>query len=934
MKKILAVIFLFVGLYTKAQNVYIPDSNFKAALLANWTINTNGDNQIQVIEANAFTGKINVYNKIIHDLTGIGAFTQLDSLDCSFNYLDTLDLSANTTLTSLDCQHNQLTSLDLTGNTALSYLNCDFNQLTSLNLSSNTALTYLKCRNNQLDSLDFTTTTALTYLECRNNNLTSLDLSANTFLTHIESQNNQLLSLDLPATTVLTFLNCYYNQLTSLDLSANTAITNLNCYHNQITNLDLSANTVIYELDCSLNQLTSLDLSANTAITTLDCSSNQLTSLDVSTNTALTLLSCSWNQITSLDLSTNTAITTLDCSLNQLTSLDLSTNIALTSVACYVNQLTSLDLSANAAITDLSCGANQFTSLDLSANTAITYLNCYNGHLTSLDLSANSALRYLYCLHNQITSLDLSANTAIAYLACDYNKLINLNLKNGNNSSLISFDARYNPNLACIDVDSLNYMNSHFGNYIDSSAVFSTNCSGIEPIQGTVYSDLNANCNYDSTDTPLGNVHLKLYDTTNVLVNQLYTKASGFYRFNVPVGIYKVVLDTTGSYTFQCPQPGIDTTLSTSFADSTNFNVICKEGFDLYVHSITNTGLVFPGQQHNMNINAGDASQWNDLNCSSGIGGTVVITYGGPVSYGGSAAGALVPVVSGNTLTYTIPDFGTITNSTAFAILLNTNTNAVIGDSVCITASITPFSGTETNSGNNTLHLCYAVRNSYDPNTKESYPKTVLPGYHDYFTYKVNFQNTGTAQAFTIKVIDTLAANLDLNTFELLSYSHACEVSIAGNILTANFENINLADSTTNEAASHGYFQYRIKPLPNMPNGTHIKNTAHIFFDFNPAVATNTTINSFQLPNSINELQENEVSIYPNPGTGLFTVSSKSAKDANLKISNVLGEMVYQVQLQKNKAALIDLSLQPKGIYVLRIEEEGKRFLNKKIVIQ
>ncbi|MBL0047470.1 MAG: leucine-rich repeat domain-containing protein [Bacteroidetes bacterium] len=906
------LLFLFTQMVS-AQNVLIPDSIFKSVLVNNSAINTNGDTEIQLSEAVAFAGILEIGSAGINDLTGIEAFTQLSYLDCSFNMLTSLDLSVNTTLTKLYCSYNQLTSLYLPASASIVELYCDSNQLTSLDLSANTAITVLNCGHNQLTSLDLSANTAITVLNCGHNQLTSIDMSNNSAIAELHCGHNQLTSLDLSANNSITHLSCSRNLLTVLNVSTNIAITQLFCDHNHLTSLDLSSNTFLTQLFCDGNSLLNLDLSANTAITYISCAVNQISNLDLSANTALVYLNCFSNHLTDLNLSDNTLIDNLECAHNQLTSLDLSTNIAITKLFCSQNQLDSLDLNVNSALTTLVCSYNQITSLDLSTDTAITTL---------------------YCEHNQLTSLDLSFNRALSTFHCDNNNLSNLKIKNGHNIGLFNFRTTNNPNLSCIEVDSVNFMRNHFSNMVDTFTVFSSNCSGVEPIKGYIFKDTDSNCFYDSWDSPVANVLLKLYDSTNVLVQQIYNKASGFYQFNVPIGSYKVVLDTTGFYTFQCAQPGIDTTIITSFGDTINFDVICKSGIDLNVHSITNTNWVFPGQQHILNINAGDASQWNNLNCSSGIGGTVMITIGGPVAYVGPEAGALVPVVSGNTLTYYIPDFGTINNSTAFAVLLNTSTNAVIGDSVCISASITPSSGAEANTSNNTMHLCYAVRNSYDPNTKESYPITVLPGYNNYFTYKVNFQNTGTAQAFNIKVIDTLAANLDLNTFELLSYSHACEISIARNILTANFENINLADSTSNEAASHGYFQYRIKPLSNQLNGTHIKNTAHIFFDFNPAVATNTTINSFVLPNSINELQENEISIYPNPGNGMFTVSSKSVKDANLKISNVLGEVVYQMQLQKNKAALIDLSNQPKGVYVLRMEEEGKRFLNKKIVIQ
>ena len=43
-----------------AQNVTIPDANFKAALVANASINTNMDSEIQITEANSYSGSINL----------------------------------------------------------------------------------------------------------------------------------------------------------------------------------------------------------------------------------------------------------------------------------------------------------------------------------------------------------------------------------------------------------------------------------------------------------------------------------------------------------------------------------------------------------------------------------------------------------------------------------------------------------------------------------------------------------------------------------------------------------------------------------------------------------------------------------------------------------------------------------------------------------
>ena len=95
------------------QNVNIPDAIFKAYLVTNTAINTNGDNEIQVSEASAFNDTINCSYMNISNLTGIQAFTALTSLFCNNNQLTSLDVSQNTALTSLFCNYNQLTSLDV-----------------------------------------------------------------------------------------------------------------------------------------------------------------------------------------------------------------------------------------------------------------------------------------------------------------------------------------------------------------------------------------------------------------------------------------------------------------------------------------------------------------------------------------------------------------------------------------------------------------------------------------------------------------------------------------------------------------------------------------------------------------------------------------------------------------------------------------------------
>jgi len=225
---------------TNAQNVNIPDANFKTYLIQNSAINTNADAEIQLSEAQAFTGSIECNSRSIADLTGIEAFTALTVLHCAFNQLTTLDVTSNLALVELQCQDNQLTGLNVSTNTALDRLYAQDNLLTSIDISTNTVLRLFFCENNDLSTIDVSTNTVLTHLYCENNDLTSIDVSNNMLLEKLQAGGNQLTSLDVSINLALEQLTCFENQLTSLDLSPNVLLTELDCYSNLLTSLNVA----------------------------------------------------------------------------------------------------------------------------------------------------------------------------------------------------------------------------------------------------------------------------------------------------------------------------------------------------------------------------------------------------------------------------------------------------------------------------------------------------------------------------------------------------------------------------------------------------------------------------------------------------------------------------------------------------------------------
>ena len=262
MKKrlLLTIALSTLGFGTFAQDVNIPDANLKAYLVGNSAINTNGDAEIQVSEATAFTGDIFANNLGITDLTGIEAFINVDGLYVRGNSLGTIDVSANVAMTYLDCRNTGISTLDLSSNIALEGIDCMLNNLTSLDLSNNPNIGAIHCSDNDLTSLDVSNNLLLSNFSCDNNDLTSIDVSNNTALVYFVCHFNDLSSIDVSNCTDLSWFSCAGNNLTSLDVSNNLALGNLYCGVNNISLLDLGANTALQVLNCTVNDLSILNV--------------------------------------------------------------------------------------------------------------------------------------------------------------------------------------------------------------------------------------------------------------------------------------------------------------------------------------------------------------------------------------------------------------------------------------------------------------------------------------------------------------------------------------------------------------------------------------------------------------------------------------------------------------------------------------------------
>ncbi len=144
---------------------------------------------------------------------------------------------------------------------------------------------------------------------------------------------------------------------------------------------------------------------------------------------------------------------------------------------------------------------------------------------------------------------------------------------------------------------------------------------------------------------------------------------------------------------------------------------------------------------------------------------------------------------------------------------------------------------------------------SYDPNDKLVVPSNRgIPNYtffDEELIYTIRFQNTGNDTAFQVLIKDYLDEYLDPSTLTILASSHieqlTTDIYTATNqpLVSFYFEDIMLPDSTTNPIGSQGFVMFSILPKSNMPEGYQTHNQAEIYFDLNPAIITNTTLNTF-----------------------------------------------------------------------------------------
>lgn len=461
----------------------------------------------------------------------------------------------------------------------------------------------------------------------------------------------------------------------------------------------------------------------------------------------------------------------------------------------------------------------------------------------------------------------------------------------------------------------------------DTACIFFTvsgSCPPIDNFTGTVYRDLNNNGvkNVGEPGVPFA----QLLVAPNGFV--FSTDYNGNYFLPLPVGSYTLSSSPVQYNTLSQPAGG-------SYA-------ITSGGSGATTNSLDFGNAAIPGQQDvRVDIHyrphvpgfSHDMVGWVTNVGTQAQSGTVEFTIDPNVTFTGSFSGGTYSA-GVFTVPYNNLAPGSIVN---FVFSVTTSTTLQIGNTVTYTAIANPLAG-DLNTVNNFDTMTAPVLSSWDPNDKAVEAQGMGPNGEinagDELTYTIRFQNEGNFPATFIYIRDTLDPNLDWSSFRVLNSSHQMTHTQNNDQIQFYFDNIQLVPKSVDEEDSQGFVVYSIQSKSSLSPGDEMHNTASIYFDYNPAVVTNTTLNSVWIPTNVGEgLVPVSFELFPNPILDHAILRFDAAGEAwNLSISDIHGKAVFSQSDIRNGEIRIARNDLPAGTYIFQlVSASGKKAFGKMI---
>ncbi|MBL7719250.1 MAG: T9SS type A sorting domain-containing protein [Flavipsychrobacter sp.] len=463
-------------------------------------------------------------------------------------------------------------------------------------------------------------------------------------------------------------------------------------------------------------------------------------------------------------------------------------------------------------------------------------------------------------------------------------------------------------------------------NVMGSVMTITNSCAALT---GIAYLDTDGDCTHDTGEEFFEGYLMKARNTSTNVEYYSYINDIGQYHITAPSGAtYEISMaNQPTSLNPVCPGTGMVTQTVSGGSYTHDFSYQCN--------TVTTTdfsvgGNAFswrPGFNRTMSVMAG-----SDNICVP-YPATVTLYLDPQLSYTSTLWGT-APTSTSGPIVWNVTSMSNLLSLYSY-LSIYCDPGATMGDTLCNMLVITYTGVTDPNHANDTIQICAPVNNSYDPNIKDVFPAgegalgKIAP--QTPLTFTVHFQNTGNDTAYDVTIVDTLSAHLDVNSFQFMETSHPVNVTILpGNILNFRFEDIYLPDSNTNEPLSHGFLVYKATPKMGLASGTAINNTAYIYFDFNDAIITNTTLNTIDIPTGVYNVTNGSIAakVYPNPANNELVVSTEGISNFTAQVFDIVGRPVA-TSVTSNGKVFINTSSLANGMYILQVSANGQEMTTK-----
>ncbi|MCC6413218.1 MAG: T9SS type A sorting domain-containing protein [Saprospiraceae bacterium] len=477
--------------------------------------------------------------------------------------------------------------------------------------------------------------------------------------------------------------------------------------------------------------------------------------------------------------------------------------------------------------------------------------------------------------------------------------------------------------------DGLGNLRSRHMVFADSILYLGTSTGGVwrrgnqfKSVSGTVWHDDNSNGVFDVGELPYEGAivsaqPLHAYSTTTV---------TGGYNIYAEVFNDTVRASANTPYAIVTPPYYV----VSQDSDSLNFGIyVIPNIVDLCI-TVTHMEPIRPGFDNSFVVTVKNVG----TTTTSGL-----VRMGMPDGITYNGASPLPNQILNDTLHWNIVDLEP--NAVAnFTVSVNTSTTLELGSTVSYAAEVQPFD--DENPNNNNSNERTEVVGSYDPNDKAVSPGPWLTPEEleagEHLTYTIRFQNTGTYWAEIVRIVDTLSSFLDVSTIQVLSSSHPCTWTVRGpGVVEFNFPDIFLPFY---EPESHGFVKFSIKPFAHLELSDKVDNTGHIYFDFNPAIVTNTVTTTIGYATATGEPKYDEtLRLFPNPvfaDEGVLAQWQNGPKEVvYIDFYDTKGRIVeHQKATFTNDFVRLPLDNLPSGGYILLMRSNDRSAKGKLIVIR